>query len=330
MFLQKGVGRHIRGRLKRNGVDLDNQGINQALAGLALKLNLATLDLRGASDAVSTELVAQLVPVDWFNYMDDLRSHYGLLDGQEIRFEKFSSMGNGFTFELESLIFFALGYAIVEVDSVDIHQHAIPSFSVYGDDLICPVEMSQSFIEVLSYCGFEINPSKSFVTGYFFESCGKHFFKSCEVTPIYQKEVLDDRESIRFFNRYLRWCMKYSEKSEFLSILRERSIFRNLSIPLHEESDDGFLTVIDSSKATAKGYVRIKVVKQVHKAFPANESAFYAYALRKLHARSPLMRAYDPYRSRLSDLLLLDATDGRQVVEVESGRFIIGYRNSFL
>lgn len=331
MFLQKGVGTHIRRRLKRNGIDLNNQSINQMLAGISYRCNLATLDLKSASDSVSTELVAQLVPVDWFNYLDDLRSHYGEMpDKAIIRFEKFSSMGNGFTFELESLIFFAIGYAISKLDSIDTNQHIVSTLSVYGDDIVCPQEMFASFVESLSYCGFQTNSQKSFSDGYFFESCGKHFFKGFEVTPIYQKETLCDRELIRLHNRLYRWYAKYGEKSPDLSAIRNSSVFRSYCIPDCEESDDGFLEPMIRFKNSSKGFVRVKVVKMHQKTFPSHDTAFYAYALRKMHARSSLLTSYEPYRSRLCDLLLLDATDGRQSIEVESGRYYIGFRNIFL
>lgn len=61
LFLQKGVGKMIRRRLKNVGIDLDDQSRNQELAGLALKRRLATLDLANASNSVSSELVRVLL-----------------------------------------------------------------------------------------------------------------------------------------------------------------------------------------------------------------------------------------------------------------------------
>lgn len=73
-FLQQGVGRYIRQRLKRFGVDLDDQTINQDLARRALLDNLATIDLSSASDTLSIGLVKLLLPPDWYQVLSDLRS----------------------------------------------------------------------------------------------------------------------------------------------------------------------------------------------------------------------------------------------------------------
>lgn len=62
MFLQKGVGNFIRKRLLRFGCNLQDQGINQKLAQKAYSCGLATIDLEGASDSFSSELLHLLFP----------------------------------------------------------------------------------------------------------------------------------------------------------------------------------------------------------------------------------------------------------------------------
>lgn len=202
IFLQKGVGKVLRKKLKDEGIDLDDQSINQAMARDARRLGLATLDLSRASDSVCTELVRILLPPEWFELMDSLRSHFYDWGEGPRRLEKFSSMGNGFTFELESLIFYAIAYATAEdLDRVSYLQ-------VYGDDIIVSNVIAGRLISVLSEIGFTVNADKSFVEGDFFESCGKHFFSEVEVTPMYQKEPVSDLPSlIRFHNRVLRTAM---------------------------------------------------------------------------------------------------------------------------
>lgn len=203
LFLQKGVGSMIRRRLKRSGINLDSQLRNQELAQLAYKTGLATIDLANASNSVSTELVRLLLPSDWFEVLDNLRTHYTDIDGEMIKLEMFSSMGNGFTFELESLIFFALSWAVIRSEAND-EKSAI---AVYGDDIIVASQHAGRLIDVLSYCGFETNVDKTFVSGPFYESCGKHFFQGFDVSPIYQKKLPNDvYETIRLHNRIFRWC----------------------------------------------------------------------------------------------------------------------------
>lgn len=245
-FLQQGVGRYIRGRLKRFHVDLDDQSINQRLAARAAFEGLATLDLSMASDTLSYELVRALLPSDWFDFLCALRSPESKLEGKWVKLSKFSSMGNAFTFELESLIFWAICKAQVDEEVQD------GIVSVYGDDLIISRESYDSVKETLDWCGFSLNDEKSFRDGNFFESCGKHYFKGVDVTPAYQKELVGSLpEAIRFANRLVRWSkrnfgvwrheiIKRAHRLLFDGNFRPRLDFKPM-IPLGDESDDGFL-----------------------------------------------------------------------------------------
>jgi len=177
--LQLSVGRVMRAKLKRNGINLDDQSINQRRARLGSKTgHLATIDLRSASDTVATEVVEMLLPIDWVCLLHDLRSAYTKWpDGLVRKNEKFSSMGNGFTFELESLLFYAICSAVAR------------DVSVYGDDIILPSSEFDQAVKLLEFFGFEVNPSKSFSTGYFRESCGMEVFRGFAVSPVYLRSL---------------------------------------------------------------------------------------------------------------------------------------------
>jgi len=112
-------------------------------------------------------------------------------DGSRERLEKFSSMGNGFTFPLESLIFWALASAA----SDDI-------VTVYGDDIICAVKDVELIIKVLEACGFAINKGKSFWSGPFRESCGSDYYRGIDVRPVYVKTVLSGIDLFRLHNHF--------------------------------------------------------------------------------------------------------------------------------
>jgi hypothetical protein len=220
IYLQKGVGGYLRRRLRRYGVDLDDQGRNQRLAAVAQQRGLATLDLKAASDTVSIGVVRLLCPPDMVRVLDRLRSPAYLLDGREARFHKFSSMGNGFTFELESAIFFSICAAIAEENDISV------PIGVYGDDLVICQSLAAEVVLALEALGFDINKEKSYVDGRFFESCGKHFFDGIEVTPPYQKELLEgELEYVRAANRIFDWL----SRDEF-DILNLRRYF-----PLHRK-----------------------------------------------------------------------------------------------
>lgn len=208
MYLQKGYGSIIRKRLRKVGIDLNDQTVNQRLARKgSLDGSLATIDLSAASDSISIELCRLLLPQDWFDALIMARSDQGLLpDGTILTYNKISSMGNGFTFELESLLFWAISQA-----SQDFHYRSVESketrtVSVYGDDIICDVSASKVVIDTLAICGFDTNIDKSFVSGPFRESCGEHYFNGTSVTPVYiRNPVVRTTDLFKLGNQLRRW-----------------------------------------------------------------------------------------------------------------------------
>jgi hypothetical protein len=201
MYLQKGVGNHIRRRLRRVGVNLNDQSVNRSLARMgAATGEVATLDLSSASDTVTIEAVRLLLPDDWFLYLNDIRSQEVLVEGTYVRTEMFSSMGNGFTFELESLLFYALARTTLYFEGIS------GIVSVYGDDIICPTLGYDSVVWTLRVFGFSTNPDKSFSTGLFRESCGGHYHGQDDVTPFYlRKEATHLTDLIRVANQFRKW-----------------------------------------------------------------------------------------------------------------------------
>jgi hypothetical protein len=251
-YLQRGFGRYIRKRLKRYaGIDLDDQTRNQQLAREgSLTGLLATIDLSGASDTISLELVKQLLPGQWLRLLMSLRSSQGKTpEGTWKLYHKFSSMGNGFTFELESLIFWALCESVAEISGSDL------PVSVYGDDLIVPVSCYEEIVAVIDYCGFRVNASKSFSSGVFRESCGKDYFNGQLVRPIFLKENLDNVESLyRMANSLRRYahrrrsngCDARFRQSWELCVSFLPSAFRNYKIP-EGVGDGGIVSNFDEA-----------------------------------------------------------------------------------
>lgn len=216
--LQLAVGAYIRKRLRKVGVDLDDQSINQRRASLGSRFgHLCTIDLSAASDTVSLELVSELLPIDWVCLLDDLRSKYTRWpDGQVVRNEKFSSMGNGFTFELESLIFYAVCSAVTT------------GVTVYGDDIVLPSAAYESASAALRLCGFTVNSAKSYSTSYFRESCGENSFRGVCVTPVYLRRPIRSKEDIVLFhNQVRRWALKHHNYGD-LKLARLLALWRDI------------------------------------------------------------------------------------------------------
>lgn len=189
---QKGIGGYIRDRLLRYGIDLRDQSINQRLAQRAFSEALATVDFASASDTIAYTLVWNLLPPEWAELLDSFRCPSYTIDGQWYTFQKFSSMGNAYTFELETLIFYCMASAVCE--ELGISTVTGVNLAVYGDDVIIPRESFHLFKEVSEYCGFALNDKKSFAGGAFFESCGYDYFQGTLVTPYRLKEHIYEPE----------------------------------------------------------------------------------------------------------------------------------------
>lgn len=205
IYVQKGIGRVIRNRLKRVQVDLDDQTRNQRAAREgSITGALATVDLSMASDTLAREVVHFLLPPDWVWALEQCRSPIGVLpSGEHLYYQKFSSMGNGYTFELETLIFWAIAQTCIH--PFDIWEKD-ESVCVYGDDIVIPTQFYGLLCSRLLEAGFTPNPDKSWADGPYRESCGKHYYAGADITPFYVRKPV--RSLDRLFlahNNVHRW-----------------------------------------------------------------------------------------------------------------------------
>jgi hypothetical protein len=198
-FVQKGVGKFLKKRIRTFGIDLTDQSINRNRARVASKTGShATVDLSSASDNISYAVVLDLLPYPWVDFLDKLRTSYILCKERKVSFslEKYSTMGNGFTFELQSLLFFSLAHAACVTQGIK------PDISVFGDDIILPVEAYEHFCSLLDFLGFVVNKKKSFHTGPFRESCGGDYLFGVNIRPFYVLDRWTDARLVAFLNFY--------------------------------------------------------------------------------------------------------------------------------
>lgn len=196
VFYQLAYGTYMSQRMKRiYGWDKSiQQEFHKLLARIgSLTGAIATIDLSNASDTVCRNLVKLLLPRDWYDMVYRLRSSHTFIKGRWVRLEKFSSMGNGFTFELETLIFYTLAKVLCKLEAVQ-EDPFTPGLtvSVFGDDIIVPKSISRSMLAALAFFGFTPNASKTFVDGPFRESCGGDYFKGHDVRPHFHKEAYEE------------------------------------------------------------------------------------------------------------------------------------------
>ena len=203
VYMQLGIGALIREQLKLVGIDLD-QGWrhNQHLAYRgSIDDSIVTADLKSASDSICYTLVNWIVPADWLHAMTLCRPRF-LLDGDKlVETERFSSMGNGYTFELESLIFYSLGWACSILSDASRRD-----LTVFGDDIAVGAPAWPLLQEVFTFCGFTFNTSKTFGSGAFRESCGADWYLGVDISPLrIKEEVLDVPTTLELANRVRRY-----------------------------------------------------------------------------------------------------------------------------
>lgn len=250
-WVQKGVEAEMKTLLKRAGIDLTDQSRNQELARQGSLPDqddpYCTIDLSHASDSISIELVRDLLPPDWFSLLNRLRSPAYRFDedSSSSRYEKFSSMGNGFTFPLESLIFGAIAHACGATSR---------DFAVYGDDIIVRKSIFEDVISLLKDFGFTPNSKKTFSSGLFRESCGADWYAGRNVRPVTLDYELDSVQNLIKFSNITR---RSEETSIFFVDVRKEilAVLDSENCPFvrpYQGPDDTALEVDDDVFLTSK------------------------------------------------------------------------------
>ncbi len=286
---QLAVGKILKRKLMKIGIDLkhgQSTHRDRALAASVTGLD-ATIDLSNASDNICYRLVKLLLPQEWYELLDSLRSPMTKVKGKWVKLEKFSSMGNGYTFELESLIFSALVRGAVRRGSGKTHR-----VFVYGDDIICPVEDSVAVLGVLKFFGFTPNNNKTFLDGLFRESCGgdffygmpvrAHFIENLPYEPQHWITLANGIRRLAFADSRCHHRWQYLRSAWRLCISALPSHIRRLTGPsylgdvvIHSELYTSVQRVLkDHSTCTlVRGYVPVPVVLKWHHWKPAVQLA---------------------------------------------------------
>lgn len=193
LFYQLAYGQAMKVRMKSAGLNLKTAPDLHKLVACDSSISgkYATIDLSQASDNLALSLVKLVLPPQWLEPLSDLRSPYTeIVEAgvtKRILLEKFSSMGNGYTFELETVIFMAVCRAVYLVKG---HKpYMSKNVFVFGDDIIVKTELAKDVIAALQFFGFKPNTKKTFVDGPFRESCGGDYYRGVDVRPYFLKEL---------------------------------------------------------------------------------------------------------------------------------------------
>lgn len=192
-MLQLGVHSVVEPLLERVGVTIRDQSRNQRMArqGSLEALNghkdpIVTLDKTDASSFLAANLITYFFPPAWAKLLNRIRTPRYLapkeLGGGTHDYAMYAGMGNGTTFVVETLVFWAMTYATSSAKSVDEYV-ATGTYAVYGDDVILRKKHAVRYIALAEYLGFVISEEKSFLDGPFRESCGADYYNGTNVRP---------------------------------------------------------------------------------------------------------------------------------------------------
>jgi hypothetical protein len=275
-YFQNGAGAYMVELLakKTHMLDLRDQTRNQSLAKAGSYAgSLATIDLSSASDTISKSLARALLPRKWYQLFTLLRSPRYEFNGVTRKANKLSSMGNGFTFPLESALFYSIARAatvsyLVNERKLTLSQarratesrgstsQGLYEPSVYGDDIVIRSDASNAVYKALKLCGFWINSKKSYTQGLFRESCGHDYYCGDYVRPVFLKRKISlITQVITLINQLthpeglgwltMRWGVHFPLYFKGLAALSHR--FKGLSLtfgPFRGRSEDSFVCAL--------------------------------------------------------------------------------------
>jgi len=159
-----------------------------------------TIDLSSASDCVSCWLVERIFRANHtlLNALHAARTRWLVnqitSEPKYHMMRKFAAMGAATTFPVQTYIYTIVCVAAMldelhlPVNTTNIRRMS-KQVRVFGDDIVVPHAVGKSVVQVLAYLGFKVNPSKTFGTGRFRESCGVECFAGYDVTPAYFLDI---------------------------------------------------------------------------------------------------------------------------------------------
>ena len=182
-FYSYGLGLMIQKRLKAFGLDLRRmqEKHRRLVRKYSRSRSHVTADLASASDSFTWMLLNYVIPREWLNCLNFGRIRKADINGADIHLSSFMTMGIGFTFQVQTLVFYCLLKSIQALSKVP------GLISVYGDDLIYPARMHHLVVQIFTDLGFQINNEKTFVKESFRESCGADYYCGYDVRPFQPK-----------------------------------------------------------------------------------------------------------------------------------------------
>lgn len=253
VFFQKGLQALMVERLRVvRHLDLTKQqSINGRLAHLgSIDGSFGTIDMSSASDTIALEMLRTALGRpgrSFFNVLAQLRTKNVCLPwGAVIPLHMVSTMGNAFTFPLQTAIFSCVVSAVYKVRGIPlIHSYGsswreLGNWGVNGDDVVVVSEAYNDVVRLLRVLGFLPNLEKSFNEGPFRESCGQDFYQGHGVRGVYCKTLRTDQDCISLINRLNRWTASTGVPlRNLVRFLQKRIKGRHFKCPPYESDEAG-------------------------------------------------------------------------------------------
>lgn len=243
MIVQNAIRGFLEARLVTYfGISLSTQpDLNRELARLGSVFgSYGTTDLVSASDCIGNSMFTASCPDGAIKaFIRMARSeHVVLPDGTKLKTRMVSTMGNAFTFPLQTIIFASVVKAVYQLMEIPLTVNGANNFGVFGDDIIVVSDAYEFTNRMLERLGFVVNVRKSFNTGPFRESCGHDYFAGVNIRGVYIVSLESPQQVYSAINRLLRWSVMHDVAlPSTIKVLR--SWARDIRVPPSEQDDAG-------------------------------------------------------------------------------------------
>lgn len=164
--------------------------------------NIATIDLKDASDNLSLSLARLLFPKWFFETVTRYRTRAYKYKDEVIHPLCLASMGNATCFPLQTLVFWAIALSTMSLikRSHKCFRSLDMRIRVFGDDIMVPLWAADAVCEELTRCGLVINTAKTCMFSNLRESCGRWVFgnKDVDIIRCQQPRVVDYRSWLEY------------------------------------------------------------------------------------------------------------------------------------
>jgi hypothetical protein len=253
MLVQKAVGAFLEVRLRKHfGISLETQpDLNRELARRgSIDGSFGTIDLVSASDSMGLYMIQRDLPDGALKgaIMNSRCERAVLSNGSSVKLNMVSTMGNGFTFPLQTLVFACAVRAVYQVmgfPCTDPGAH----FGVFGDDICVRRETYQFLCRMLTKLGFQVNDDKSYNTGPFRESCGNDYYLGYNIRGVYVRSLETPQQVCSLINRLHRWSATHMVMlPKTLALLKTWMGKQLLLVPPSEADDAGIHVPFELTK----------------------------------------------------------------------------------